>query len=134
MAERRRREDDAIEVLLPCVGERGRASCGNLTYFSHLRLEMVSFVPQTATRILDVGCGVGAFGEFLRKTRNAQVDGVEIVPTIALEAAKRLDKVFVGAFGDALSLPIGEYDCVVFNDVLEHMIDPVGALEYTRTF
>lgn len=55
------------------------------------------------------------------------------MPTIALEADKRLNAVFVGAFGDTLSLPIGEYDCVVFNDVLEHMVDPAGALGYART-
>lgn len=102
-------------------------------YFSHPRSEMLCFIPSNAKRILDVGCGIGKFGEFLKNELRLYVDGVEEIPSIAEEAAKRLDKVFVGAFGESLGLPMSYYDCVVFNDVLEHMVDPSYALLYTKS-
>lgn len=101
-------------------------------YYAFQRPEMLSFVPTTVQRVLDVGCGSGMFGEALKRRTPCRVDGVEILPAKAEEARLHLDSVWTGDFVDNLSLPVASYDCVVFNDVLEHMIDPGAALAKAR--
>lgn len=99
-------------------------------YANSERSEMLKFVPTTAARILDVGCSVGNFGSLLKKERNAEVWGVEIDPQASSIAAGKLDRVICGEFSSALPLPRRSFDCVVFNDVLEHMVDPVPAIRH----
>ena len=91
------------------------------------RAEVLPFVPE-ANRILEVGCSYGGFGQLLKGRSNSpEVWGIEPEPKAAEVAASRLDRVIVGDF-PALA-PVGErFDCVVFNDVLEHLVDPWGAL------
>lgn len=93
------------------------------------RIEITRLVPAAAARILDVGCNSGAFGEALKRQRNLEVWGVE--PNVgAAEIAKcLLDRVYVGYFDDDCTVPNGYFDIVVFNDVLEHMVDPAAAVE-----
>lgn len=92
------------------------------------RVEMVDFIPIGARRVLDVGCFAGAFGELLAaRCPGVEVWGIEPDPDAAAAAAQRLHRVVCGTFpGD---VPAGEeFDVIVFNDVLEHMIDPWSAL------
>lgn len=98
------------------------------------RLEVTPFVPRDARRVLDVGCLAGAFGAALKSERPATtVWGIELRPDAAELAAGRLDHVIVGRFPD--DVPSGErFDCVVFNDVLEHLEDPWSALRATHAF
>jgi 2-polyprenyl-3-methyl-5-hydroxy-6-metoxy-1,4-benzoquinol methylase len=89
------------------------------------RSEVAHFVPPTK-RLLDVGCNEGAFGALMAK-RGTEVHGIEPNLAAAEIAATRLTSVTVGLFPD--DLPDGEpFDCIVFNDVLEHMADPAAAL------
>jgi 2-polyprenyl-3-methyl-5-hydroxy-6-metoxy-1,4-benzoquinol methylase len=46
------------------------------------------------------------------------------VAEIADKARSRLDKVIVGGIEEQPGLPDGYFDCIVFNDVLEHLVDP----------
>jgi SAM-dependent methyltransferase len=101
-------------------------------YFEWSRPEMLPFVPTNCRRILDVGCGVGAFGASLKQTREVEVWGVEPISSAAEKAAERLDHVVVGPFNPEIALPGATFDCVVFNDVLEHMPAPEEALRYAR--
>jgi len=101
-------------------------------YASTMRSEIIQFVPQTANRILDVGCSVGNFGEILKSERSAEVWGVEIDEAAASIAATKLDKIICGAFDVDLNLPLKYFDCIIFNDVLEHMVDPNAALVYAK--
>lgn len=101
-------------------------------YFAFTRRDMLPYVPSSALRVLDVGCGIGVFGEHLKRRPGCRVDGVEPDPEVAHEARTRLDHVWTGPFDQTLALPENAYDCVVFNDVLEHMIDPHAALFLTR--
>lgn len=95
------------------------------------RPEVVALVP-VADRLLDVGCGRGGFGSALRRAgRVRDLWGIEPHPDAADEAKAHFDHVITGTYPD--DLPDGErFDVVVFNDVLEHMIDPGRALERTR--
>jgi 2-polyprenyl-3-methyl-5-hydroxy-6-metoxy-1,4-benzoquinol methylase len=98
-------------------------------YFSGQRSDIASLVPTDCDRVLDVGCGYGGLGRTLRARGVEQVFGVEINP----DAAARLTGVYAGYWiGDVetVSIPaeVGEFDCIVFADVLEHLRDPWGAL------
>ena len=97
------------------------------------RHEMLRYISREASTILDVGCAVGSFGELLKSERSVEIWGVEINEYAASIAAQKLDKVICGAFGENLDLPQVKFDCVVFNDVLEHLVDPYSALLYART-
>src|SRR5262249_12512675 len=47
-------------------------------------------------------------------------------------AERRLDHVINDQFGRNCELNGKRFDCIVFNDVLEHMIDPYSALVYAK--
>jgi 2-polyprenyl-3-methyl-5-hydroxy-6-metoxy-1,4-benzoquinol methylase len=101
-------------------------------YFERARPEMLPFVPADCHRMLDVGCGTGTFGQMLKQTREIEIWGLEPVKSAAVKASTRLDYVINGTFDPETDLPVGTFDCVVFNDVLEHMVAPEEALRYTK--
>ncbi|MFH1485419.1 MAG: glycosyltransferase [Chloroflexota bacterium] len=100
-------------------------STGVHVYYNYPRPEVVQLVPQTARRVLDVGCAAGAMGKALKERGVETVVGVEINAEVAEVAATRLDQVIVGDI-DNIELPFddGYFDCIVLADVLEHMRDP----------
>ncbi len=94
-----------------------------------LRLEMLPYVPSTAQRILDVGCGEGIFGARLKERSKAEVWGIELISSVANVARQRLDRVFAGDITSmAKELPNNYFDAVLFNDVIEHIVDPYQML------
>lgn len=97
----------------------------------HERRELDPFIPESARRIVDVGCGHGRFGERLRRP-GREVFGIEPDPGMAREAAKRLDRVFPTTAEEALPQLAEPADCVIFADVLEHLEDPAAVLRVTR--
>ena len=101
-------------------------------YFQVERHEMLQYIPLESRTILDVGCGCGNFSELLKKSRPVEVWGVELDKQAANVAASKLDRVICAAFDSGLNLPIQGFDCIVFNDVLEHMVDPFSALLYAE--
>jgi 2-polyprenyl-3-methyl-5-hydroxy-6-metoxy-1,4-benzoquinol methylase len=82
-------------------------------------------VTAAGRRVLDVGCGGGALGSALKAAGAAYVAGVERHPAAAAEGRDRLDLLLEG---DLATLPLpfslGEFDYVIFADVLEHVPDP----------
>lgn len=102
-------------------------------YHSHARPEMLAFVPREARRVLDVGCGEGAFAALVKERTGAEVWGIELDARAAKVAASRLDRVFDGdALARLADVPDGAFDVVVTNDVLEHLVDPYAALRALR--
>lgn len=101
-------------------------------YFEFARPEILPFVPAACRRVLDVGCGAGTFGQLLKQTRKIEVWGVEPVGSAAAKASPKLDRVINRTFDPETELPAGTFDCVVFNDVLEHMTAPDQALRYAK--
>jgi len=96
-----------------------------VTYYSGPRNEMLQFVPEQVERVLEIGCGTGEFGKTLKLRKNIEVWGVELTQNAAKEARAKLDKVLVGNIEeDNLDLPDNYFDCVIFNDVLEHLVNP----------
>ncbi len=98
-------------------------------YFSQTRSEMLPFVPRDARRILEVGCGEGTFARRLKEERDAEIWGVELVPAAAEAARLHLDRILCGDILEQIELlPASHFDCIIFNDVLEHLIDPYRVL------
>lgn len=95
------------------------------------RREVLPYVPGAAARVLDVGCGRGGFGLALRRANpNRTIWAIEEHPDFAAAAAPYYDRMLLGSFPDALTASGGaRFDCIVFNDVLEHLVDPWAALD-----
>jgi SAM-dependent methyltransferase len=93
-------------------------------YYDQARPEVVDLVPAECQRILEVGCATGQLGRLL-KARGHHVTGVELVPEVAVAARDHLDHV-VTADVETDGFPFGpdSFDCIIFGDVLEHLIDP----------
>ena len=104
----------------------------DLSYFEEARSEMLKYVPKESKVVLDVGCGRGNFGCLLKKERNIKVWGIELDEGSAIVAEQKLDKVICSAFTSNSCLPRQSFDCIVFNDVLEHFIDPYSVLIYCK--
>ena len=99
--------------------------------YDNSRAEMAPYVPLSARRVLDVGCATGGFGGELRaRMPEAELWGLDPSPHPE-ERPQPYDRRLVGTFPEAL--PDAErFDCIVFNDVLEHMMDPWAALVSAR--
>jgi len=99
-------------------------------YYINKREEMLQFIPEGSKKILEVGCGEGIFASAVKKKMNAEVWGVELSDDAAKKAEKVIDKVFHADFTTIINtLPQNNFDCIVFNDVLEHIPDPFTLLE-----
>ena len=103
-------------------------------YFSCERPELLSLFPLQARRVLDVGCGSGVFGQTLKHKFGCEVWGVEPDLKSCEKAATQLDRTVHGCFDENIVLPAGYFDCIFFNDVLEHMVDPALALRLAEKF
>ncbi len=102
------------------------------TYYTHARREILPYLPERCARVLDIGCGAGATVEAIRAERSVEwTGGVELDPAAAEAARRRFDYIFEGPLDDAPleeAVPAGSLDLVLCLDVLEHMVDPWGAV------
>lgn len=94
-------------------------------YHSHPRPEMLDFVPDFTGKILEIGCGSGAFAEiFINKFGACDYTGLELVPEAAKEASKKIPNTLIGDFFDLSKMLDDEsFDLIIGNDVFEHFPD-----------
>ena len=104
------------------------------TYFENPRSEMLPFVPTDVATVLDIGCGAGGFaGQLKNRNGDVEVWGIELDAAVAARAGETVDRVLVGdALEVVAGLPAAQFDCVVMNDVLEHLQDPAALLRALR--
>ncbi|HTU78129.1 MAG TPA: methyltransferase domain-containing protein [Solirubrobacteraceae bacterium] len=101
------------------------------------RCDVQALVPLSCERILELGCSNGSLGAAIKARQRALVVGVEIDRRFAEVAAERLDRVIVSdveAFASDSAPPEAPFDCLIAADVLEHLVDPWGALARCVTF
>jgi SAM-dependent methyltransferase len=127
----------ALDQSLP-YGAVGAAICAQPDgYFSGTRPELVPLIPPHANRILEVGCGEGGFARTLRAARpesKLEIVGVEVSESAGQIAAQFLDRLVVGNAEQVEFDYENYFDCVIFADVLEHLIDPWRMLRRARRF
>jgi methionine biosynthesis protein MetW len=99
------------------------------TGYETSRPDVRALVPRSARRVLDIGCASGALGGALKESQPVEVIGIEVDEEYATDARERLDSVICGDVDRVLAeRDLGRFDCVVAADVLEHLVDPWGAL------
>jgi 2-polyprenyl-3-methyl-5-hydroxy-6-metoxy-1,4-benzoquinol methylase len=111
------------------------------SYFRNIRSEIAEYVEKGDNLVLDVGCGAGYLGEYLKATgRAAQIIGIEIDEVAASEALAKLDQVFCANLNQTSVVDVlkdidkASLDYIVCADVLEHLIDPWKVLAELVTY
>ena len=98
-------------------------------YYAHVRPELIALVPDDVMNLVDVGCGAGGTCGALKSTRpGLVVRGVELMPEPAALARKLLDEVVCGSAEAPMPDHWPAPDCLIFGDVLEHLVDPWSVL------
>ncbi|MEF2978254.1 class I SAM-dependent methyltransferase [Subtercola sp. YIM 133946] len=89
---------------------------------------LFAYVP-AGSRVLDVGCSTGTFGEALERLKSCTVVGVDLDAADIAEAATKISSALVFDVTSAESLDeLGMFDVIVCADLLEHLPNPRAAL------
>ena len=105
-----------------------------LNYYGYSRSEMLEFIPLNIKTILDIGCGQGLFLKNIKEITNAETWGVELNQEVADKTKLNVDKLLVGKVEELYSeIPDSYFDCILFNDVLEHLLEPTEVLKMIKS-
>ena len=104
-----------------------------ISYYENVRNDLIPLIPNDARCILEVGCASGMTGRELKRRNGAFVAGIELNANAATAAKNVLDDVVHGDI-EKIDLPYRDssFDCILFADVLEHLIDPLSTLIKVR--
>jgi 2-polyprenyl-3-methyl-5-hydroxy-6-metoxy-1,4-benzoquinol methylase len=98
-------------------------------YISNLRPEMLKYLPEHSTKVMEMGCGDGTFASSMMKD-GREVWGIEMDQKRAAIAKPKITKLIEGDLVDLIStIPTNYFDCIFFNDVLEHLLEPGDVLQ-----
>lgn len=88
------------------------------------------------SKVLDVGCSSGKLAERLKKEKNCFVVGIERDSDLASKAQARCDKLVKADISQLKELPFSQnyFDCIVFADILEHIVNPDEVLLKLRGY
>jgi 2-polyprenyl-3-methyl-5-hydroxy-6-metoxy-1,4-benzoquinol methylase len=85
---------------------------------------VLSLVPNTAGRVLDLGCGSGSLGRALKRKIGCEVTGVTFSEEEAAAAKEWLDSVVVCDLNQFEPHGLGLFDAIVCSHILEHLYSP----------
>lgn len=107
----------------------------NALYYFNVRNDLIGLIPAEAKKILEVGCAGGATGKLLREKGFEEIVGIEVNEEIAQQGRAYYDKLIVGDV-EKVSLTVGNeyFDCILYGDVLEHLVDPWRLLKEHHRF
>lgn len=100
--------------------------------YQSLNRDVLAEVPPRS-RVLDIGCGGGSMGGWLREHQGCEVIGVTHSEVEATQARRVMSHVVVADLNHFEPVRLGAFDCVVCSHVLEHLIDPVRLLGALRS-
>ncbi|MGO9336605.1 MAG: class I SAM-dependent methyltransferase [Terracidiphilus sp.] len=101
----------------------------DLTIYEGVNDCVLAFVPLSANRILDVGCGTGTTGERLLRDKARWVTGITYSQQETEMARTRLSQVICAELNDFDFSSLGKFDCVILSHILEHLYSPEKFLE-----
>lgn len=92
-------------------------------YYDGKNEEILNYLPDDLSTVLDVGCSSGGFGKLL-KDKGITVWGIEPNAEAANEAKSKIDNVINNVFDENVLDLIKDqkFDCIFFIDVLEHFL------------
>ncbi len=103
-------------------------------YYNNMRKDMLKYIPCDVKRTLEFGCGKGGFSELIKAEFGVEAWAVEIDEKSAETASEKLDKVFNCNAHEVIDkLPDNYFDCIIFFDILEHLVDPYSLLCVLKT-
>lgn len=106
-------------------------SPGADAYFDGTRDNVAAFLPPTPGPVLEIGCGRGGFRSHL--AAGVEYWGVDADAGAAQQAQARLHRVIATPLDRAWDeLPVGHFDGIVCNDVIEHLPDHDAFLRRIR--
>lgn len=92
-------------------------------YIGHMRSEMAQFLPTEYSKVLEIGCNIGNFRQYVDKS--SEYWGIEPSEQASEIAKTKMDKVLVGFYDKvANDIPDSYFDLVIANDIIEHMERP----------
>ena len=62
-------------------------------YYDNVRKEMLKYLPENAQKIMDVGCGNGAFAQVVKQKNEAEVWGIDLLEKKSVISTTVFDKV-----------------------------------------
>jgi len=98
-------------------------------YFQLDRSDVAALVPRDCHAILEIGSGFGVLGRALMVRQPCTVDGIEINGAAAAQLQGVYRRYWIGDVERMeLEGAASDYDCLLFPDVLEHLVDPWSVL------
>lgn len=89
-----------------------------------LRTDLLARISTDAKSILEFGCGESPLGEALKKRQKCRVVGIELDPTAAAVARRRIDDVYCGDVRHLVNVIAEEFDWIIGGDIVEHLDEP----------
>lgn len=100
-------------------------------YFDRFNPHILKKIPVSAQKVLEIGCGAGALAEKFKEINpGCEYYGMELSVQAAEYAVNtgRINRIEVGSVEDknidTLNLNKNSLDCIIYGDVLEHLLDP----------
>src|SRR5262249_25372320 len=107
-------------------------------YYNRVNTDLLRLIPPDSAVILEAGCGAGALTEAYRRINpSVYYIGVEkhVEAASIAHLHGRIDRVIVGDLETIEPAALGlsekqpSVDCLVFGDVLEHLVNPWATLK-----
>jgi O-antigen biosynthesis protein len=100
-------------------------------YYSIIRKDIISLIPKSVKKILDVGCGYGSTAAVIKeKYPDIEIIGIELSEEAAIKSQKNVDRVINGDIEIIEpDFPVKYFDLIICADVLEHTKDPWSVLK-----
>lgn len=94
-------------------------------YYQNARPEMLEFIPENATKVIEIGSSEGRFLQLIRKRQGAEIWGVEPNQEACSKLQANVDHAIHSTAEESFAvLPENYFDCFIYNDVLEHLLWP----------